>query len=42
IPSIVDKYLANKMNEAVKAVVQLQSDRLREEAQAEREDFKVN
>ncbi|GJY24874.1 hypothetical protein Tco_0398532 [Tanacetum coccineum] len=30
IPGIVDKYLANQMNEAVKAVVQLQSDRLRE------------
>ncbi|GJX23442.1 hypothetical protein Tco_0227887 [Tanacetum coccineum] len=34
IPSIVDTYLANKMNEAVKAAVQLQSDRLRDEAQA--------
>ncbi|GKB05713.1 hypothetical protein Tco_0833908, partial [Tanacetum coccineum] len=39
IPGIVDKYLANQMNEAVKAAVQLQSDRLREEAQAENEDF---
>ncbi|GJR68343.1 hypothetical protein Tco_0014408 [Tanacetum coccineum] len=39
IPGIVDTYLANKMNEAVKAVVQLQSDRLREEAQVENEDF---
>ncbi|GJV69930.1 hypothetical protein Tco_1485439 [Tanacetum coccineum] len=39
IPSIVDKYLANKMNEAVKAVVHLQSDKLRDEAQAENEDF---
>ncbi|GKA38594.1 hypothetical protein Tco_0731145 [Tanacetum coccineum] len=39
IPGIVDTYLANKMNEAVKAVVQLQSDRLREEAQADNEDF---
>ncbi|GJZ24208.1 hypothetical protein Tco_0561667 [Tanacetum coccineum] len=36
---IVDKYLANQMNEAVKAVVQLQSDRLRSEAQADNEDF---
>ncbi|GKE87433.1 hypothetical protein Tco_1564908, partial [Tanacetum coccineum] len=34
IPNIVDTYLANKMNEAVKTVVQLQSDRLRDEAQA--------
>nr|GEV87685.1 hypothetical protein [Tanacetum cinerariifolium] len=39
IPGIVDKYLANQMNEAVKAVVQLQSDRLREEAHAKNEDF---
>ncbi|GJR59538.1 hypothetical protein Tco_1501700 [Tanacetum coccineum] len=29
IPGIVDKYLANQMNEVVKVVVQLQSDRLR-------------
>ncbi|GJR51534.1 hypothetical protein Tco_1005489 [Tanacetum coccineum] len=39
IPSIVDTYLANKMNEAVKTNVQLQSDRLRDEAQDENEDF---
>ncbi|GJY06493.1 retrovirus-related pol polyprotein from transposon TNT 1-94 [Tanacetum coccineum] len=39
IPSIVDNYLANKMNEAIKTAVQLQSDRLREEAQAENENF---
>ncbi|GKC16319.1 hypothetical protein Tco_1013101, partial [Tanacetum coccineum] len=39
IPRIVDKYLANQMNEAVKAAVQLQLDRLRSEAQAENEDF---
>ncbi|GJW22564.1 hypothetical protein Tco_0033186 [Tanacetum coccineum] len=39
IPGIVDKYLVNQMNEAVKAVVQLQSDRLRSEAQADNEDF---
>ncbi|GJX31588.1 hypothetical protein Tco_0241443 [Tanacetum coccineum] len=39
IPGIVDKYLANQMNEAVKAAVQLQSDKLREEAQAKNEDF---
>ncbi|GJR98914.1 hypothetical protein Tco_0271088 [Tanacetum coccineum] len=32
-------YLANKMNEAVKTTVQLQLDRLRDEAQAENEDF---
>ncbi|GJW18523.1 retrovirus-related pol polyprotein from transposon TNT 1-94 [Tanacetum coccineum] len=39
IPGIVDTYLANKMNEAVKTVVQLQSDRLRSEAQSDNEDF---
>ncbi|GJV49766.1 hypothetical protein Tco_1439978 [Tanacetum coccineum] len=39
IPDIVDAYLANKMHEAVKTVVQLQSERLRDEAQAENEDF---
>ncbi|GKA05746.1 hypothetical protein Tco_0684866 [Tanacetum coccineum] len=44
IPGIVDTYLSNKMNEAVKAAVQLQSDRLREETQADNEDFinKIN
>ncbi|GJZ66978.1 hypothetical protein Tco_0630218 [Tanacetum coccineum] len=39
IPDIVDAYLANKMSKAVKTVVQLQSHRLRDEAQAENEDF---
>nr|GEW17629.1 hypothetical protein [Tanacetum cinerariifolium] len=39
IPGIVDKYLDHQMNEAVKVVVRLQSDRLREEAQAENQDF---
>ncbi|GKC13822.1 hypothetical protein Tco_1010604 [Tanacetum coccineum] len=39
IPNIVDAYLANKMNEAIKTAVQLQSDRLRDEAQAKNEDF---
>ncbi|GKA97002.1 hypothetical protein Tco_0824896 [Tanacetum coccineum] len=39
IPGIVDTYLANKMNEAVKAAVQLQSDKLREETQADNEEF---
>nr|GFA07290.1 hypothetical protein [Tanacetum cinerariifolium] len=39
ILSIVDKYLDHRMNEAVKVVVQLQSDRLQDEAQAENEDF---
>ncbi|GKF64527.1 hypothetical protein Tco_0187975, partial [Tanacetum coccineum] len=36
---IVDMYLANKLNEAVKTNVQLQSNRLRDEAQADNEDF---
>nr|GEU44146.1 reverse transcriptase domain-containing protein [Tanacetum cinerariifolium] len=42
IPGIIDKYLANQMNEAAKAVVQLQRDRLRNEAK--NEDFinKIN
>ncbi|GJU76487.1 hypothetical protein Tco_1273557 [Tanacetum coccineum] len=35
IPGIVDQYLANKMKEAVDVAVQLKSDRIREEAQAE-------
>ncbi|GJX54098.1 hypothetical protein Tco_0282467, partial [Tanacetum coccineum] len=39
IPGIVDAYLANKMHEAVKTNVQLQSERLRDEAQAENADF---
>ncbi|GKB12056.1 hypothetical protein Tco_0845979 [Tanacetum coccineum] len=39
IPGIVDAYLSNKMHETVKVAVQLQSDRLREEAQAENDDF---
>ncbi|GJY83335.1 hypothetical protein Tco_0496711, partial [Tanacetum coccineum] len=39
IPGIVDAYLANKMHKTVKTTVQLQSNRLREEAQAENEDF---
>nr|GFB90125.1 hypothetical protein [Tanacetum cinerariifolium] len=39
ILGIIDTYLANKMNEAVKIAVQLQSDRLRDEAQAKNEEF---
>ncbi|GKE25895.1 hypothetical protein Tco_1441279, partial [Tanacetum coccineum] len=39
IPGIVDAYLANKMNDAVKTAIQLQSDRLKDEAQAENKDF---
>ncbi|GJS29721.1 hypothetical protein Tco_0490341 [Tanacetum coccineum] len=36
---IVDVYLANKMHEAVKTAIQLQSERLRDEAQAKNADF---
>ncbi|GJT48186.1 hypothetical protein Tco_0974343 [Tanacetum coccineum] len=39
IPGIIDAYLANKMNEAVKTVVQLQSNKLRDEVLAENEAF---
>ncbi|GJY13902.1 hypothetical protein Tco_0383211 [Tanacetum coccineum] len=39
IPGIVDAYLANKMNDVVKTAIQLQSDRLIDEAQAENKDF---
>ncbi|GJV60582.1 hypothetical protein Tco_1466682 [Tanacetum coccineum] len=39
ILGIVDAYLASKMQEVIKTAVQLQSDRLRDEAQAENEDF---
>ncbi|GKD83038.1 hypothetical protein Tco_1349877, partial [Tanacetum coccineum] len=39
ILSIVDAFLANKMHEVIKTAVQLQSDRLRDEAQAENADF---
>ncbi|GKE66223.1 hypothetical protein Tco_1520384 [Tanacetum coccineum] len=39
VPGIVDAYLANKMHEAVKTAIQLQYDILRDEFQAENEDF---
>ncbi|GJV70227.1 hypothetical protein Tco_1485736, partial [Tanacetum coccineum] len=39
ILDIVDAYLANKMHKVVKTAVQLQSDKLRDEAQAENADF---
>nr|GEV18234.1 hypothetical protein [Tanacetum cinerariifolium] len=39
IPCIVDRYIDHRMNEAVKVAVQLQSDWLRDKAQAENEDF---
>nr|GEU63878.1 retrovirus-related Pol polyprotein from transposon TNT 1-94 [Tanacetum cinerariifolium] len=39
ILGIVDKYLDHQMNKAMKVAVQLQSDRLRDEAQAKNKDF---
>ncbi|GKA24325.1 hypothetical protein Tco_0710358 [Tanacetum coccineum] len=39
IPGIVDQYLANNIKEAVDVAVQLKSDRIREEAQAENQQF---
>ncbi|GKD21064.1 hypothetical protein Tco_1222767 [Tanacetum coccineum] len=39
ILGIIDVYLANKMHEAVKSAVQLQSERLKDEAQAKNEKF---
>nr|GEW59549.1 hypothetical protein [Tanacetum cinerariifolium] len=39
ILEIVERYIDQQMNEAVKVAVQLQSDMLRDEAQAENEDF---
>ncbi|GJW85052.1 hypothetical protein Tco_0158197 [Tanacetum coccineum] len=39
IPSIVDNYLASKMKEEVNMVIQLQTNKLREEAQADNQEF---
>nr|GEY96398.1 hypothetical protein [Tanacetum cinerariifolium] len=39
IPKIVHRYMDQRMNEAVQVAVQLQSDRLREEAQKENDEF---
>nr|GEU93442.1 hypothetical protein [Tanacetum cinerariifolium] len=41
IPCIVDRYIDHQMNKAVKVAVQIQSDRLRDKAQAENEDFLI-
>nr|GFC12834.1 hypothetical protein [Tanacetum cinerariifolium] len=38
ILDIVDRYLDHRMNEAIKVAVQLQSDKLRDEAQAKNKD----
>ncbi|GKG41172.1 hypothetical protein Tco_0470384, partial [Tanacetum coccineum] len=39
IPGIFDAYLATKMQEAVNVAIQLQTNQLREEAQADNQDF---
>ncbi|GKF95708.1 hypothetical protein Tco_0288443, partial [Tanacetum coccineum] len=39
IPGIVDNYLVSKLKEVVDVAVQLQSNKLREEAQAENQEF---
>nr|GFD19091.1 hypothetical protein [Tanacetum cinerariifolium] len=39
IPEIVQQYMDQQMNEAVKVAVQIQSDRLRDEAQRENDEF---
>nr|GEZ38510.1 hypothetical protein [Tanacetum cinerariifolium] len=39
IPRIVNHYMDQRMNEAVKVVVQIQSDRLRDETQRENDEF---
>nr|GEU67658.1 hypothetical protein [Tanacetum cinerariifolium] len=42
IPGIVKRYMDQQMNEAIKVAVQIQSDRLRDEAKAENEEFLNN
>nr|GEX05620.1 hypothetical protein [Tanacetum cinerariifolium] len=39
---IIERYMDQRMNEAIKVVVQIQSDRLRDEAQAKNEEFLNN
>nr|GEZ73912.1 hypothetical protein [Tanacetum cinerariifolium] len=39
IPGIVQRYMDQRMNEAVKVAVQIQSDRLRDEAQTDNDEF---
>nr|GEZ83581.1 hypothetical protein [Tanacetum cinerariifolium] len=39
IPGIVQRYMEHRMDEAVKVAVQIQSDRLRDEAQRENDEF---
>nr|GEX63039.1 hypothetical protein [Tanacetum cinerariifolium] len=42
IPEIVERYMAQRINEAVKVAIQIQSDRLQDEAQAKNEEFLNN
>nr|GEV90324.1 hypothetical protein [Tanacetum cinerariifolium] len=42
IPGIFERYMDQRMNKAVKIAVQIQSDRLRDEAQAKNEEFLNN
>nr|GFA78386.1 hypothetical protein [Tanacetum cinerariifolium] len=42
IPGIVQRYMDQRMNEAVNVAVQIQSNRLRDETQAENEEFLKN
>nr|GFA47996.1 hypothetical protein [Tanacetum cinerariifolium] len=39
IPEIIQRYMDQRMNEAVKVAIQLQSDRLHDEAQADNDEF---
>nr|GEW22445.1 hypothetical protein [Tanacetum cinerariifolium] len=39
IPKIIQRYMDHRLNEAVKVAVQIQSDRLRDEAQKENDEF---
>nr|GEW75567.1 hypothetical protein [Tanacetum cinerariifolium] len=42
IPEIIQRYMDQRMNEAVKVAVQIQLDRLRDEAQVDNEEFLKN
>nr|GEX13708.1 hypothetical protein [Tanacetum cinerariifolium] len=42
IPGIVQRYMDQRMNEAVKVAIQIKSNRLRDEAQAKNEEFLKN
>nr|GFA54818.1 hypothetical protein [Tanacetum cinerariifolium] len=42
IPGIVERYMDQRMNEVVKVAVQIESDRLQDEAQAKNDEFLIN